>query len=67
MSDAKLDGSQYEIPRSRGVPPTVRWFFLIGLLMIFYMGIISAFESGHFHVWPVDQSTKVDLGSGAST
>jgi hypothetical protein len=62
MSDINLDGSQYEIPQSRGVPPTVRWFFVIGLLVIFYMGAISALESGHFHVWPVDKATEIPLG-----
>jgi hypothetical protein len=62
MSDTQLDGSQYEIPQSRGMPPTVRWFFIIGLLVIFYMGGISALESGHFHVWPVGSTTHIHLG-----
>ncbi len=62
MSDTQLDGSQYEIPQSRGMPPTVRWFFIIGLLLIVYMGAISSLESGHFHVWPVDSTTKIPLG-----
>jgi len=61
MSDTELDGSQYEIPQSRGMPPTVRWFFLIGLLLIFYMGAISSLESGHFHVWPVNSAPQIPL------
>ena len=54
-----LDGSQYEIPQSRGMPPTVRWFFLVGLLLIVFMGATSALESGHFHVWPIANTTKI--------
>ena len=61
MSDESLDGSQYEIPQSRGMPPTVRAFFIVGLVVIIFMGAISALESGHFHVWPVDSSTNIPL------
>jgi len=63
VSDTQLDGSQYEIPQSRGMPPTVRWFFIIGLLVILYMGGISALESGHFHVRPVGTTTRIPLGN----
>lgn len=62
MSDKRLDGSQYEIPQSRGMPPTVRGFFLVGLILILFMGAISSLESGHFHVWPVDSSSNIPLG-----
>ena len=62
MSDELLDGSQYEIPQSRGMPPPVRLFFLIGLVLIVFMGAISSLESGHFHVWPVNSSTSIPLG-----
>ena len=61
MTDTELDGSQYEIPQSRGMPPPVRWFFLIGLLLIIFMGVISALESGHFHVWPVERAARIPL------
>lgn len=61
MSDETLDGSQYEIPQSRGMPPPVRAFFLVGLVVIIYMGAISALESGHFHVWPVGSATNIPL------
>jgi hypothetical protein len=57
----QLDGSQYEIPQSRGMPPPVRWFFAVGLVIIVFMGAISALESGHFHVWPIDNATKIGL------
>ncbi|HEY7993139.1 MAG: hypothetical protein ACHQY2_05800 [Candidatus Eremiobacterales bacterium] len=62
MSDKKLDGSQYEIPQSRGMPPPVRAFFLVGLVVILFMGAISALESGHFHIWPVDSAPSIPLG-----
>jgi len=61
MSDESLDGSQYEIPQSRGMPPTVRAFFLVGLIVIVFMGAISALESGHFHIWPVDSAPNITL------
>lgn len=62
MSEEQLDGSQYEIPQSRGMPPPVRVFFLIGLAIIVFMGAISSLESGHFHIWPIDSSTSIPLG-----
>jgi len=61
MSDTELDGSQYEIPQSRGAPPVVRWFFAVGLFLIVFMGAISSLESGHFHVWPVSHTTQIPL------
>ena len=62
MSYAELDGSQYEIPQSRGMPPTVRMFFAVGLALIVFMGAISALESSHFHVWPISSTTSIPLG-----
>jgi len=61
MSNEQLDGSQYEIPQSRGMPPTVRWFFAVGLAVIVFMGVISSVESGHFHVWPVSSGPNIPL------
>jgi hypothetical protein len=63
MSSDQLDGSQYEIPQSRGIPPPVRWFFAATVVLILFMGAISALESGHFHVWPVSEATRIDLGT----
>jgi hypothetical protein len=62
VSNVEMDGSQYDIAQSRGVPPVVRWFFVIGVLMIIWMGWISAFGSGTFHIWPASQSYAIDLG-----
>ena len=61
MSNAELDGSQYEIPQSRGMPPTVRVFFAVGFALIVFMGAISSLESGHFHVWPISSTTSIPL------
>ena len=63
MSNTKIDGSQYEVPQSRGVPPPVRWFFVVGVAIIVWMGYISAVGSGTFHVWPSEKSAQIDLGS----
>lgn len=63
MSDTQTDGSQYEIAQSRGVPPVVRWFFVVGVALIVWMGWISAYGSGTFHVWPVEKSYEIDLGA----
>lgn len=54
-------GDRYEVPRSRGVPPTVRWLIGIGLFIIFVMGVISVAEAGHFHVWPAGDTTRTPL------
>jgi hypothetical protein len=51
----------YEIPKSRGIPPIVRYLFGAGLVVIFFMGIISVTFAGTFHVWPVTQTTRVLL------
>ncbi|MBC5825256.1 MAG: hypothetical protein GIW99_05555 [Candidatus Eremiobacteraeota bacterium] len=54
-------GDRYEVPRSRGIPPTVRLLVAIGLVIIFYMGAISAFYSKHFHIWPAGDTSKITL------
>jgi hypothetical protein len=63
MADQQSDGSEYEIPASRGIPPVVRYFFVIGVAVIVYMGWISAFGSGTFHVWPAPSSATIPLSS----
>ena len=61
MSGSRIDGSQYEVRESRGAPPVVRWFFLIGVLIIIYMGVISAIGARTFHVWPSQNSATIPL------
>jgi hypothetical protein len=49
------------IPQSRGVPVVVQVFFAVGLVIIFFMGGISAFNSKEFHTWPASDSAHVPL------
>jgi hypothetical protein len=53
--------SQYEIPRSRGMPPVVRHLFAVGIVIIFGMGWLSVYYAREFHVWPVQNAVKVPL------
>ena len=55
------DQSRYEIPQSRGVPPMVRLFFGVSIVVIFFMGAISVRESSSFHVWPAANVAKAPL------
>lgn len=50
-----------DIPQSRGMPVVVQVFFAVGLVIIFFMGGISAFNSKEFHQWPAVDSAKVPL------
>ena len=50
-----------DIPQSRGMPLAVQVFFAVGLVIIFFMGGISAFNSKEFHQWPASDSAKVPL------
>jgi len=50
-----------DIPQSRGVPVVVQVFFAVGLVIIFFMGGISAFNSKEFHTWPAGDSARVPL------
>jgi hypothetical protein len=50
-----------DIPQSRGVPVVVQVFFAVGLVIIFFMGGISAFNSKEFHTWPASDSARVPL------
>jgi hypothetical protein len=43
------------------VPVAVQVFFAVGLVIIFFMGGISAFNSKEFHHWPAADSAKVPL------
>lgn len=55
------EDQQYEIPQSRGIPPVVRYLFLICIVVIFFMGFVSVYYSGAFHVWPQSDVVKVPL------
>jgi hypothetical protein len=43
------------------MPVAVQVFFAVGLVLIFFMGGISAFNSKEFHQWPASDSAKVPL------
>jgi hypothetical protein len=51
--------SSYEIPQSRGIPPVVRWFGVVGLILIVFMGAISIIGAGNDHYW--QDTTKIQL------
>ncbi len=61
MKTLTEDHSPYEIPQSRGIPPVVRWFFIIGVAVIVFMGWISEYESGYAHIWPAKDTPNVEL------
>ncbi|HKW45483.1 MAG TPA: hypothetical protein VJN22_07485 [Candidatus Eremiobacteraceae bacterium] len=43
------------------MPVVVQVFFAVGVVIIFFMGGISAFNSKEFHQWPASDSAKVPL------
>jgi hypothetical protein len=56
-----FEETAYEIPKSRGIPPVVRYLFVGGIAVIFFMGVISVVFSGTFHLWPATDTVKVFL------
>jgi hypothetical protein len=55
------DVSSYEIPQSRGIPPFVRYLFLVGVAVIVFMGAITVKKAGENHVWPATSTPTIDL------
>jgi hypothetical protein len=53
--------SSYEIPQSRGIPPVVRWFGVIGVFMIVFMGAITIIQAGENHHWPANDTPNITL------
>ncbi|MBV8082516.1 MAG: hypothetical protein JO293_00780 [Candidatus Eremiobacteraeota bacterium] len=53
--------SEYDIPQSRGIPPFVQWFGVIGLFMIVFMGAITIVQAGESHYWPAQDTPKIPL------
>lgn len=43
------------------MPPVVRWLFIIGLVIIFFMGAVSVIGSSENHVWPADRTPMESL------
>ncbi len=52
---------QYEIPKSQGMPPLVRYLFGVCVVLIFFMGALSVIYAGEFHLWPAPDTIKVLL------
>jgi len=39
----------------------VRYLFMVCIVVIFFMGFVSVFYSGSFHVWPASDTIKAEL------
>jgi hypothetical protein len=55
------DADEYEIPQSRGIPPVVSYLFVIGVVIIVFMGVITVVQAGENHVWPASSTPTIDL------
>jgi hypothetical protein len=55
------DVDEYYIPQSRGVPPVVQWLFLIGVVLIVFMGAISVVQARSNHFDPPQDVTKIPI------
>lgn len=51
------------VPQSQGIGRSALVVLVIGLLLIFTMGGLSAFLSGWGHMWPGNTTMRMDLGS----
>jgi hypothetical protein len=56
-----LDFSQ--VPQSKGIPPTIVWSGIIGLIAIFVIGGSVVLNAGSGHKWPAASAMRVDLGT----
>jgi hypothetical protein len=55
-----LDFSQ--VPQSKGIPRTIVYSGIIGLIMIFAIGASVVLLAGNGHKWPAATSMRVPLG-----
>jgi hypothetical protein len=58
--------NEYDIPQSRGIPPTVRWFGVIGIVIIVFMGAITIVQAGENHFWPAQDTPRIQLTGSLS-
>ena len=56
---AEID--EYEIPQSRGVPPVVQWLFVVGVVLIVFMGAITIAQARANHFDPVQDAPGIPL------
>jgi hypothetical protein len=52
-----------EPPRTEGIGRSIFVVLVVGLLMIFAMGGLSAFLSGYNHTWPSNTTLRMPLGN----
>ena len=52
-----------ELPKTQGIGRRIYVVLVIGLLMIFTMGGLSAFLSGWGHMWPSTTTLRMPLGN----
>jgi hypothetical protein len=55
------DVDEYDIPRSRGVPPVVLWLFAVGVVLIVFMGAITIAQARANHFDPPQDVQKMPL------
>jgi len=53
--------NEYDIPQSRGVPPVARWLFVIGVVLIVFMGAITVIQARANHFDPPQDVGKTTL------
>ena len=49
------------VPVSGGIPPIVRYAFIIGIILIFVIVGLVIFAANANHIWPSEASQKIPL------
>jgi hypothetical protein len=62
-----LETIEYGIPKSRGIPPFVQWFGIIGIGIIVFMGAITIVQAGENHFWPAQDTPTIPLSGSLQT
>ncbi|HTX57702.1 MAG TPA: hypothetical protein VMD47_11445 [Candidatus Acidoferrales bacterium] len=50
------------VPQSKGIGTGTRWILGVGIVIIFCIGGAVVRLSGYNHVWPAEQSMRMNLG-----
>ena len=51
-----------KVPQSKGIPPSIYMFAIVGIIGIFLVGGFSAFMSSSGHLWPAEKVLRMPLG-----
>jgi hypothetical protein len=51
------------VPQSKGLSSSTLAIVIVGVIMIFIMGGLSAFLSGYGHLWPSTHTERMPLGN----